>query len=44
MKRTISICLLAAGAALVAIGCSKGQPASVLAKAVTVCLECMGIG
>ena len=36
--------LLAAGTALAAIGLLQGQYASVLAKAVRICMECIGIG
>ncbi len=43
-KRIVFIILIAFSAALIAIGCIKGQPDSVMAKAVTVCLECIGIG
>ena len=43
-QRRIFFALLALGATLTAIGCAQGQPAAVLAKAITVCLECIGIG
>ena len=36
--------LLAVSAALVVIGAAQGQAAQVLAKAVKICLECVGIG
>ena len=42
MKKIITIALLIASAVLVAAGCAAGQPSAVFAKAVTVCLECIG--
>ena len=36
--------LLVAGALLAALGLAQGQYAQVLAKAVKICLECVGIG
>lgn len=36
--------LIALAACLVIIGVLQGQPGEVLMKAVTVCLECVGLG
>ena len=44
MKRRGWITLLILAAGLVVVGVLQGQPASVMAKAVRVCLECVGIG
>ena len=43
-SRAAGLILLLAGAALTAAGLAQGQYASVLAKAVRICLECVGIG
>ena len=42
--RNIRYLMLAAAVISVAVGIALGQPASVLGKAVRVCLECIGIG
>lgn len=44
MKKWIPWLLMAAGAALCLVGIAQGQPAQVMAKAVRVCMECVGIG
>ena len=44
MRRKLSALLLAAGAALAALGLLAGQGQAVLAKAARICLECVGIG
>ena len=36
--------MLGLGGALLIVGIAAGQPSSVLAKAIRVCLECIGIG
>ena len=42
--RAVGLIALLAGAALAAVGLWQGQYASVLAKAVRICMECIGIG
>lgn len=42
--RRTGLILLIAGAALTAAGLLQGQYAQVLAKAVRICMECVGIG
>ena len=43
-ERRIGAALLILGTALTGAGCLLGQPGAVLAKAVRICLECVGIG
>lgn len=44
MKKMTRYGLLLAGAALLGIGLFLGQEQAVLAKAIRICLECVGIG
>ena len=45
MRRNLALGLtLAAGLALMALGIARGEPGLVMAKAVRVCMECVGIG
>lgn len=39
-----TIAAFAAAAVLIGIGIAAGQPGQVLAKAVRICMECVGIG
>ena len=44
MKRLFPYALLFAAAVLVAAGLFLGQAADVMAKAVRICMECVGLG
>ena len=42
--RKSSLFLLAAAAAMIAVGVWRGEVATVLSKGINLCLECVGIG
>lgn len=43
-KAPVTAALLACAGALIAVGIAVGQNAAVYAKAIRICLECIGIG
>lgn len=43
-SKKAALALILAGCLLILGGIAAGQPAQVMAKAVRVCLECVGIG
>ena len=43
-KNLPALAAIAAAALLILAGIADGQPAAVMAKAVRICLECVGIG
>lgn len=43
-RNVITIAVLVASIALVAVGVALGEPDTVLGKAINVCMECIGIG
>ncbi|MFQ7133668.1 MAG: CD1871A family CXXC motif-containing protein [Oscillospiraceae bacterium] len=43
-KAATQVILLAAGAAMLCFGVWRGEAATVLSKAIKLCLECVGIG
>lgn len=43
-KALVTALILAVSGTLIAVGIYLGEPAKVLQKAVTICLECIGIG
>lgn len=44
MKRYIGFLVLAAGFGMMCAGLARGEAMMVLKKAVTLCLECIGLG
>ncbi len=42
--RLPGVLLLCLGAALLVVGILTGQPGEVMAKAVRICMECVGLG
>ena len=44
MGRKVSLLLFFAGLAMIAAGLLRGEALQILAKAVRVCFECIGIG
>ena len=43
-KATVQIGLLAAAIVMIGYGAMRGEAATVLSKAIKLCLECVGIG
>ena len=43
-KKAAQAALLAAGAVMLCLGVWRGEAATVLSKAIRLCLECVGIG
>ena len=43
-KTTVQVTLLAASIAMLCFGAWRGEAATVLSKAIKLCLECVGIG
>ncbi len=43
-KPAVQVALLAIGVAMVCFGAMRGEADAVLAKAIRLCLECIGIG
>ena len=43
-KRMLPLLLMAAGLVLLGLGIAQGQSAQVMAKAVRICMECVGLG
>jgi len=43
-RKTVAIVLISAGAVFLVLGVLRGEAQVVLAKAIRICLECIGIG
>ncbi|MDD6155871.1 MAG: CD1871A family CXXC motif-containing protein [Lachnospiraceae bacterium] len=43
-KKTYQIILLILGISMISYGAARGEAATVLSKAIKLCLECVGIG
>ena len=43
-RSIISLCLIAAGVAFIAIGDVRGEANAVMQKAIMICMECIGLG
>lgn len=43
-KNYYALTAAALGLGLIALGIGQGQPAQVMAKAIRICMECVGIG
>lgn len=43
-KKWITLAVLAAAGCMIVAGIKNGEPSIVLTKAITICLQCIGIG